>query len=106
MSWSSLRDRDVLGDGHLGEEAQGFAILGDERDTRLDGVGGLAEAGGSAAEEDRPARLVGRRAEEGFEQFRPTGSEEPGDTDDLARLDVEPEVFSARADRSREGRGG
>ena len=87
------RERDVLADTEVENEAFVATILRQKRDPAANGVGRVAETNWAAVDFDRAGRwLVG--AADHPRRLRPPRTDEPGKPEDLARVQLERDVRS------------
>ena len=88
-------ERDVLGDGHPIEEAEGLAVLGDHGDAGADGLVGMAEADRPALQKEGAFRCRRTGAVDRFEELGAAGTQQAGDAQHLAGSDRERDVAEA-----------
>ena len=89
------REGDVLAHSERHDEPFVPAVLGEQRNSPGDRVGGGAHSHGCAADLDRPGRgSIG--AKDHPHDLRPTGADEPCETEDLSGVKLERDVVDER----------
>ena len=97
-------ERDVVLDAAHQQQRLRLPVLGRKAYPRRDRVGGALEAYRPAVHRDR-SRQHAVMAEDRLGQFRTSGAHQAGETDDLARMDVEAHVADALRRQAAHGKG-